>query len=219
MTFSSSQAPQPAFVERSFAAAGFVAGAALAAAPAHGRAGLDAEAERARIEQDAFARGVAAGLAEAEAAHAETLRTGLAALESALAGLRGREEQQQEELARAGLSLALAAAKQVLRRELATDIDALAPCLAEAFASLPPGGEIVLSLAPRDLARLESGAAGALHELAGRWNARLAQDARLAPGEARVEASGAQVELVLAPQLARLEAALLERLALGEVTP
>jgi flagellar biosynthesis/type III secretory pathway protein FliH len=217
MTFSSSPLPLPAFVEQPLPGAGFVpARTEVDAAAEPAAAAEDAAAALARAEEAGYARGLAAGRAQAEADGGERLR---AAFEAALAGLRERERRQSDALAQAGLSLALAAAKHVLRRELGGDLDALAPCLAEAFAALEPEAELVLALSPADLVLVREGGAEAVAGLAARWNAQLVSDPTLGDGEARVEASGAQIELVLDAVLARLEAALRERLAAPERLP
>lgn len=215
MTFSSSAPPAPPFVEQPLPGSKFVAELTRTERPATART---REASRAEAEAAAHARGFEAGRAEAEASQGAAVATAVEALEAALGGLRERERQRDEAVVHAALSLAIAVARQLLRREIEVDPEALLPCLADAFEALPAGGEIVLALAPADLARLEAGGAEALRGLAVRWNARLSQDARLRPGEARVEAAGAQVELALDPMLARVEQALRERLAPAEVT-
>jgi flagellar biosynthesis/type III secretory pathway protein FliH len=219
MTFSSSALPPVAFVEQP------LPGSSFAVTPVESRAGvagaersLDAAAEHARAEEVAYARGLRAGLEQAAAAQAERLRTALAALEGALGELRERERAQAAALAQAGLALALAAAKHVLRRELASDLDALASGLEEAFAALAPEAELVLALSPPDLALVAEGGAEALGRLTRSWNARLVSDPKLGAGEARAESSGAQVELVLDRVMERLEATLRERLAPPERT-
>jgi len=213
MTFSSSPSGLASFVEQPLPGASFVEGPARGkAAPERTAAPLDLAAERARAEEAGYARGLREGVEQAEAEQAERLRTALAALEAALAGLRERERAQAEALAQAGLGLALAAAKHLLRRELAQDLTALAPCLSEAFAALQPDADVVLALAPDDLARLRAGGAEALARVAETWHAQLVPDGSLAAGEARVEASGAQIELASGRVLAQLEAALREQL-------
>jgi len=216
MTFSSSPLPLAAFVEQPLPGCGFSAEPVVERPDARAAGPHDAEAALRRAEEAAFERGRAAGREETEATHAARLGAALAALDAALGALREREREQEAALARSGLALALAAAAHLLRRELAADASALAPCLAEAFDLLAPEGEVLLALAPDDLARIRAGGAEPLARIAERWNARLVTDPKLGPGEARAEAAGAQVELRWDAVIARLEAALRERLPLPE---
>jgi flagellar assembly protein FliH len=221
MTFSSEPVLLAGFVEQPLPGPRFVETPAPAerAAAAPKAAPVDPAAERARAEAAAHARGVAEGRASAEAAHAAALASACAAFDAALGALRARERAQAEALAEAGLGLAVAVAGHVLRREIAQDLDALAPALREAIATLAPETGLRLVLSRADLMTLQAGGAEALARLAEHWNAELAADATLGAGEARVEAAGAAVELVWARVLERLETALRERLAVPEQTP
>jgi len=196
MTFSSSLLPRPGFVERRLVprrADEPFAPARVAPAAAAPRA---AEPDPGQQIAEAFASGFEQGRARAAEEQAEVVRGALCALEEAARELRARDARAQAALAPAALELAVAVAERILRREIDRDLGSLAPCLEEALAALRPTAATCLALAPADLAAVEAGAADAVAKLAETWNARLVADPALAPGEARVESGGAQVELV-----------------------
>jgi flagellar biosynthesis/type III secretory pathway protein FliH len=169
-----------------------------------------ARAEREAQLAEAFARGRAEGLAEAEARHAQQLGTALRALAEGARALASREQSALAGWAPRALALAGELAERLLRRSLAEDLARLTPCLEEALAvsALGEGVALALALAPGDLAALRAGHATELAKWAETAGLTLQSDASLARGEAALAAGAARVELRWNEVVARLRSAL-----------
>jgi flagellar biosynthesis/type III secretory pathway protein FliH len=180
----------------------------LAFAGAPPAAGEGARAEREAQLAEAFARGRAEGLAEAEARHAQQLGTALRALAEGARALAAREQSALAGWASRALALAGELAERLLRRSLAEDLARLTPCLKEALAVSELGEGVALALAPGDLAALRAGHATELAKWAETAGLTLQSDASLARGEAALAAGAARVELRWNEVVARLRNAL-----------
>jgi flagellar biosynthesis/type III secretory pathway protein FliH len=167
-----------------------------------------ARAEREAQLAEAFARGRAEGLAEAEARHAQQLGTALRALAEGARALASREQSALAGWAPRALALAGELAERLLRRSLAEDLARLTPCLEEALAVSALGEGVALALAPGDLAALRAGHATELAKWAETAGLTLQSDASLARGEAALAAGAARVELRWNEVVARLRSAL-----------
>lgn len=180
----------------------------------HGEPGGTTDPEALR---EAHARGVAEGhaagreeaFAEAQAqmenyfaTHGQDTAHRLAALLAAAeAGLANA----QQDIARGTLEIACALARQVLRREMALDPQALVPVVREAIGMLRADGKSAcVRLAATDFEALDTHLRA---EFAGQ-SVTVVTDAGVAPGDCRIESAGAVVDGGMATRWSRAVASL-----------
>jgi len=142
------------------------------------------------------AEGLAAGQAEIEA-QAERWRMLVDSLARPLEAAEG-------ELERALLELALALAKQLIRRELKTQPDEIIPVVREALGVLPMAArEVVVHLHPEDAALVRA----AIHSPGSSW--RIEEDGTISRGGCVVVTSNSRVDATLERRIAQLVSSVL----------
>ncbi len=158
---------------------------------------------------EGFAAGRAAALAEAEAQHAiyranegqEAARRLASLLQTAEAGLADA----QQSIARGTLEIACALARQVLRRELATDPHAIEPVVHEALSLLLADGRAAtVRLSPADFDLLDA----PLRAQFSGQPVTVLSDTAVQPGDCLVESAGAVVDGSVASRWSRAVASL-----------
>lgn len=182
------------------AAAGNTAGMAAAPAPARPKPAVD-PAEVERIRKEAFDEGYAAGYdSGATAAHDETDR-----LRSLADGAGAVFEQFEHTLAPALLDLAMAVARQVVRRELSVDSNVVLSVVRDAFAQLT-GGETgkQLLLNPNDIQLVRAHLGEEL--TLGQW--KLIEDSRIDAGGCRISTQQSAVDATVETRWKRTVASL-----------
>jgi flagellar assembly protein FliH len=147
---------------------------------------------------EGFAQGQRDGMAQMQARAQEFMRL-MAALQEPFREL---DEQVEQEL----VLLAVAIARQVVRRELKTDPGTVVAVVREALGQLPVAArQISVHLHPEDAQLVR--AALSVGDEAQRW--RVMEDAMLARGDARVVTETSRVDATLEARLAAISAALL----------
>jgi len=157
------------------------------------------EAQRQQAYQDGYAAGVAQGRLAAEQALQQQMRDFLAnqandaakQLAQLFASAQRQLQEAEQAMAQGLLTLACALARQVLRRELAVDSQAVVPVIKEALTLLAAEHKTaVVKLAPADLAAL-----GELIQVEfGGLGLTLREDAQLQQGDCVVESAGTVVD-------------------------
>ncbi len=158
-----------------------------------------AQSQQQQAYQDGYAAGVEQGKRQAEQALQQQMRDFMAnqasdaarALAELFASAQRQLQDAEQTIAQGLLTLACELARQVLRRELAQDTQAVLPVLKEALTMLVAEHKAaVVSLNPADLARLGE----SLHaEFAG-LALTLREDASLQPGDCVVASAGTVVD-------------------------
>jgi flagellar assembly protein FliH len=169
-------------------------------APARG-----APAQLSERERRAFERGLAQGRTEGAAAERKVKADQGARLDRVLAGVRARFADLEAAGADTLLDLAVQIARQVVRREIAVDREALVPVLREAVAMIvDQHAHPRVFLHPQDhaLLRAELEADGLFK------GCRFIADARVARGGCRLETAQGEVDATLATRWSRVLAAL-----------
>lgn len=161
----------------------------------------EAQARLAEALRNAYAEGHAAGRAELPWSEAETLTATCAALDRAGRDFEVLARDYLRAQRRGVVELALALARGILDAELEADPEALLRVVERARAELGEG-DVVVTLARRDLAVLSAGEPAPLERLV-REGMRFESDPGLAPGDSRVACGDAEVdarvEALLAP--------------------
>lgn len=184
---------------------------AVADAPLSGVVPPDLEA----IEQEAFARGEAAGRAALPWSDADALQRALTALEQAARGVSALRRAELLEGRHAVVDLACAIAERILGRAIERDHEALVALVASALASFDAGEPLLVSVSPEDLAVLQPAlsepAVASSRELA------FAADPKLERGTARVNGRAGEARAAVAIALERVRAGLEDLLSAPEV--
>lgn len=167
------------------------------------------------VRQEARAAGYTEGHADGHAAGSQEVRDALAvptrlATEQAvlrfselLAGLNEQLGQMQERMAHTVLEMACELARQVVRRELATDTPSLQPLVTEAIATLVADNQpVTVRLHPDDFAALEAGWVNLSEPDAPRF----VPDDTITPGGCLVQAKGNEVDATVEQRWARAAA-------------
>lgn len=170
------------------------------------QASVKAAAEQAR--EEGFAAGHQAGCDETRAALEEPARLASQhmakeaqeAYDSILAQMREQIAQAQDQMAHTVLHMACELARQVVRRELSVDPNALKPALDEALAALINDTlPVTVRLNPSDLERLDAWESTATRTTPPKFVA----DLKVSPGGCLVEAPGQTVDATLEKRWAR----------------
>jgi flagellar assembly protein FliH len=157
---------------------------------AHANAARESEisAEMERRIAEAYARGFEEGRQEGEAAEGARLRVAVQAAEDALDELRSGESRWRGGLEENVCALAIAVAKQVLGRELKSDLDMVVDLVRRAIAEFPIDQSIRIRVAPTDLALITAaGATDSAPVIAPNRDARWLADPLVSPGGCVVE--------------------------------
>jgi flagellar assembly protein FliH len=131
---------------------------AMAEANAAREREIQSEVERRVLE--AYTLGFEEGRQEGEAAEGARLRTAVEAAEEALDALRAGESRWRGGLEENICALAVAVSKQVLGRELRSDVDLVVDLVRRAVAEFPIDQPIRIRVSPHDLALISVGATG-----------------------------------------------------------
>lgn len=187
-----------------------------AAGPSEGEPAAPSAAPHEPTADPSYERGLAEGLArgrEEGAAQAraslpiedlERLRAASTALDEAARGITALRRGYWLENRKILVALAVAVAERIVRRELATDPDALAPIVERALSALGDASPVQLRLAPAVTEALADGRAVDLAALAAEHGLRVEADPRLSPGDARVLAERTSVDARLSESLRRI---------------
>lgn len=156
------------------------------------------EAAQQQAYEEGHAAGHAAGVAETRAALEAPLAIAktdwLQRFDALLTTLEHQISDTQETVAQSVLDMACELAKQVLRRELAADTNALLPVVREAVAQLAgDASPIAIRLHPDDLASLES----TWEDAPTRERPRLVADDTITPGGCLIVAPGSGVDATI----------------------
>jgi len=160
-----------------------------------------ARQKAAALTEEAYREGKLQGRAEALAEARERCQAGAAALEAAARQLQSLDEEFHTKAGEAIVSLALAVAEHVCRREIRQDPALILSTIREALTLLPELEEIVVRLHPEQCAFIQDHR----NELFGTQDAmralRLVADPRIEPDGCLVETPGCLVDASLPAQL------------------
>lgn len=160
-----------------------------------------ARQKAAALTEEAYREGKLQGRGEALAEAREHCQAGAAALEAAARRLRSLDEEFRTKAGEAIVSLALAVAEHVCRREIRQDPALILSTIREALTLLPGLEEIVVRLHPEQFALIQEHR----NELLGTQDAmralRLVADPRIEPDGCLVETPGCLVDASLPAQL------------------
>ena len=151
--------------------------------------------------QAAYQQGLAAGEAAAAQHASERLEPVLASLNGVVQELAGQRKRLRTEAEEDTVKLAVAVARRVLHRELATDPDAILGLVIAAFQKLNARETNRLRVSPADAAALQENRA----RLELPVNLEIAADGSLAPGSAVFETARGELDASVDTQLAEIQ--------------